>query len=66
MTTEIALVVQSDRVAMYRSAAALIIVHILALIAGFGVLGAAFEFPEVLRLSAADRLALYRANQGVI
>jgi hypothetical protein len=51
---------------MYRSAAALVIVHILALIASFGVLGAAFEFPEVLRLSAADRLALYRANQGVI
>ena len=56
----------SDRMATYRGAAALIIIHIVALIVGFGVLGAVFEFPEVLRLSAADRLALYRANQGII
>lgn len=66
MNAELIHVIQSDRLATYRGAAALIIVHIVALIAGFGVLGAVFEFPEVLRLSAADRLALYRANQGVI
>lgn len=66
MASEYAQLIQSDRLATYRGAAALIIVHVLALVAGFGVLGAVFEFPEVLRLSAADRLAFYRANQGII
>ncbi len=66
MNAELTHAIQSDRLVTYRGAAALIIVHILALIVGFGVLGAVFEFPEVLRLSTADRLALYRANQGII
>ena len=66
MTIELSHATMSDRVATYNGAAWLIIAHIVALIVGFGVLGAVFEFPEVLRLSAADRLALYRANQGII
>jgi hypothetical protein len=33
--------------------------HIVLLFAGFTVLASAFQFPEVLRLSSADRLALF-------
>jgi hypothetical protein len=40
--------------------------HIVLLFAGFTVLASAFQFPEVLRLSSADRLALFQANQAVI
>lgn len=40
--------------------------HILLLFTGFTVLAAVFEFPDVLRLPSAERLALFRADEGVI
>lgn len=66
MNTELIQDMHSGRAATYRGAAAVIIIHVVALIAGFAVLGMFFDFPEVLRWSAADRLALYRANQDII
>lgn len=40
--------------------------HILLLFAGFTILAAAFEFPDVLRLPAAERLALFQAGRTLI
>lgn len=50
----------------YRGTAILIIAHILALFVGFTVLAIVFQFPDVLRLPAAERLALYRDGQSII
>jgi len=49
-----------------RGAAILIALQVSALFAGFGVLAAVFDFPEVLRLPAAERLALFRREQAVV
>jgi hypothetical protein len=50
----------------YRGTAVSIFVHIVALFAGFTILAAVFEFPDVLRETAAYRLDLYRQGQTVI
>ncbi len=49
-----------------RATAAVLILHIVAMFAGFMVLGPAFEFPEVLRYPAAERFAIFTENQSVI
>ena len=49
-----------------RAAAAFLILHIVAMFGAFMMLGPAFDFPEVLRYPAADRFALFAANQSVI
>lgn len=51
---------------VHRWTAALIVVHLVALFAGFTVLAAVFQFPEVLRLPAVERLALFRREQAVV
>lgn len=66
MNTELTRNIVAQRTAAYRGAAALIILHVGALLAGFAILGVVFEFPEVLRFPAVERLALYRANQPVV
>ncbi|MBX3487807.1 DUF4386 family protein [Parvibaculum sp.] len=40
--------------------------HIVLLFAGFTILAAVFDFPEVLRLPAPERLALFQDGQSVI
>lgn len=40
--------------------------HILLLFAGFTILAAVFDFPNVLRLPAVERLALFQAGQSII
>lgn len=50
----------------YRLTAALLIVHTLTLAIGFYVLAAVFEFPEVLRMNADYRLALFLENSRII
>jgi hypothetical protein len=50
----------------YRGAAISIVVHVLALLAGVSLLGAAFEFPDILRQPAPYRLELYLRNQSTI
>lgn len=40
--------------------------HIVLLFAGFTILASAFNFPDVLRLPAQERLALFQASQSVI
>lgn len=52
--------------ALYRWAAVLLVGHIVILFAGFTMLAIVFEFPEVLRYPAEQRLALFRANEAVI
>lgn len=49
-----------------RGTAVLIAVHVIALFAGFGVLAAVFDFPEVLRLPSAERLALFRRERAIV
>lgn len=49
-----------------RWTAALIAIHLVALFVGFTVLAAVFEFPEVLRLPAVERLALFRREQAIV
>ncbi len=51
---------------VYRLAAFFLVLHILILFSGFSVLTDAFQFPDVLRLPAAERLALFRDGQDVI
>lgn len=52
--------------AIYRSAAFFLLLHIVILFAGFTILADVFAFPDVLRLPAEDRLALFREGQDVI
>ncbi|MBX3494530.1 MAG: hypothetical protein KF899_16300, partial [Parvibaculum sp.] len=40
--------------------------HIVLLFSGFTILAAVFDFPEVLRLPAGERLALFQDGQSVI
>lgn len=40
--------------------------HFVAMFAGFAMLGAAFEFPEVLRYQAPERFAIFAENEAVI
>ncbi len=40
--------------------------HIVLLFAGFTILASVFQFPDVLRLPSAERLALFRAGEAVI
>jgi len=49
-----------------KAAATFLVLHIVILFAGFSLLAAAFDFPEVLRYPAAERLALFRENQSVV
>lgn len=49
-----------------RAAALVATLHIVALFVGFTVLAAVFQFPEVLRLPAAERLALFRDQQAIV
>lgn len=49
-----------------RLLAILLTVHIVAMFAGFMVLGPAFEFPDVLRYPAAERFRIFSENQAII
>jgi len=49
-----------------RGAAVSILVHVLALLAGFSLLGAIFEFPEILRQTSPYRLTLFLRNQASV
>lgn len=49
-----------------RTAALLLIVHVLALFGGFTALGLVFDFPEVLRYPAAERFALFAENESLV
>lgn len=49
-----------------RLAAAVLIIHIVAMFCGFIILGPAFEFPDVLRYPAVERFAIFSENQSVI
>lgn len=55
-----------DRTREYGTAFALTLVHVGLLSAGFLILAAQFQFPEILRASAVERLALFRAHQDAI
>jgi hypothetical protein len=55
-----------DRTREYGIASALTLVHVGLLSAGFLILAEQFSFPEILRASAQERLALFRENQSVI
>lgn len=46
--------------------AAVLILHISAMFAGFMILGPAFEFPEVLRYPTAERFAIFAENRHII
>lgn len=50
----------------YRSAAAAILAHVLLVYAAFTVLALVFDFPEVLRRPATERLDLFQRVQGVV
>ena len=50
----------------YLVTAVLLLVHVTLLVAGFEVLAAVFQFPEILRESAEVRFALFAENRGVI
>ena len=52
--------------AAYRGAAVAIFVHVIALFAGFTVLGVAFDFPDILRVPTVDRLGRFVSNQSVV
>lgn len=54
------------RAAEYRIAAIVILVHVSALIAGYYILAATFEFPDILRMPADYRLALFLENSRII
>lgn len=49
-----------------RVTAVVLVVHIVAMFAGFMALGPAFEFPDVLRYPAPERFAMFAENQSVI
>tara|TARA_R110000868_G_scaffold27716_2_gene104846 strand:- start:1065 stop:1886 length:822 start_codon:yes stop_codon:yes gene_type:complete len=49
-----------------RLTAFILIAHIAAMFAGFTLLADVFQFPDVLRYPAAERLALFRAHQSEI
>jgi hypothetical protein len=55
-----------DRTQEYGTAFAVALVHVGVLSAGFLILVDQFSFPEILRVSSAERLALFRQNQGLI
>jgi hypothetical protein len=55
-----------DRTREYGIAFALTVVHVGLLSAGFLILADQFSFPEILRASSQERLALFRQNQSVI
>jgi hypothetical protein len=50
----------------YRHAAIAILAHVLLLYAAFTVLGVVFDFPDVLRRPAAERLGLFQQVEGVV
>ena len=49
-----------------RTVAVFFILHIVAMFAGFTILGPAFEFPEVLRYPAPERFTIFSRNISVI
>lgn len=49
-----------------RLTALVLVLHIVALFAGFTLLADVFEFPDVLRYPSEERLALFRAGQSII
>jgi hypothetical protein len=53
-------------VAAHRGSAIAILAHVVVLFTGFTVLGIVFDFPDVLRRPAVDRLTLYTAHQPII
>jgi hypothetical protein len=55
-----------DRVREYRTTFAIAVVHVVLLVVGFLILADQFSFPEILRASSQERLALFRQNQGLI
>lgn len=52
--------------AAYRGAAIAIFAHVVALFGGFTVLGIVFDFPDILRVPAGERLATYVTNQAIV
>lgn len=52
--------------AAYRGAAATILVHVLVLYAAFALLAAVFQFPDVLRRSAAERLEMFQQAAALV
>lgn len=55
-----------DRTREYGIAFALTVVHVALLSVGFLILADQFSFPEILRATSQERLALFRQNQGLI
>ena len=55
-----------DYARQYRGAAVSIFLHVVALVVGFSILAAVFEFPEVLRATSFHRLSLYATRQSII
>jgi len=55
-----------DRTREHGTAFAATLVHVGLLSAGFLILADQFSFPEILRVSSQERLALFRQNQGLI
>lgn len=55
-----------DRTREYGTAFAATLVHVGLLSVGFLILADHFSFPEILRVSSQERLALFRQNQGLI
>lgn len=55
-----------DRTKEYGTTFALAFVHVGLLSAGFLILADQFSFPEILRATSQERLALFRQNQGMI
>ncbi len=51
---------------LYRVTAVTILIHIFALSVAFNILVVVFEFPDVLRASAAQRLTLFAENSHII
>lgn len=52
--------------AAYRGGAITILAHVLVLVAGFAMLAAVFDFPEILRRSAAERLTLFLSQAAIV
>lgn len=55
-----------DRTREYGTTFALALVHVGLLSVGFLILADQFSFPEILRATSQERLALFRQNQGII
>jgi hypothetical protein len=55
-----------DRGREYRTTFAVVLVHVVLLVVGFLILADQFSFPEILRATSQERLALFRQNQGLI